>query len=186
MEAMSERIELPPDIASASHEVRAHYVRMVQDGQHPRFAEMCALQAPPGTRGTDRAFMQGRLGGEWLNSLPKKQAAWLVGQAKAAGIDTNGKFYMGGIADKRGHLDPEAWIDSTADILRVAKKRDLEVHGIVDYVPPQKGPPKEVDINPRILREHVREEMKANPKLKRGEAIEKVKERIVPRWKRKK
>jgi hypothetical protein len=77
-------------------------------------------------------------------------------------------------------------VDSTADVLRVAKKRDLEVHGIVDYVPPQKGPPKEIDINPSILREHVRKEMKADPKLKRGEAIEKVKERIVPHWKRKK
>jgi hypothetical protein len=74
----------------------------------------------------------------------------------------------------------------TSDILRVAKKRDLEVHGIVDYVPPQKGPPKEIDINPRILNEHVRKEMKEHPKLSRGEAIEKVKDRIVPHWKRKK
>jgi hypothetical protein len=186
MGAMSDTIELPPDIARASSEVRSHYVRMVQDGQNPRFAEMCALRAPPGTRGTDRAFMQGRYAGEWLNGMPKKQAALLVQQAQAAGINTSGRFYMGGLADKRAHLDPEAWVDSAGDVLRVAKKRDLEVHGIVDYVPPQKGPPKEVDINPRILREHVREEMKANPKLKRGEAVEKVKDRIVPHWKRKK
>jgi hypothetical protein len=183
---MKEIIELPPEIAAASWAVQSHYIRMIEDGQTERFAAMCALAQPPGTRGTDRAFMQGRLAGEWLNALPRKQASWLVAQAEAAGINTSGKFYMGGIADKRAHRDPEAWVDSTADILRVAKKRDLEVHGIVDYVPPQKGPPKEVDINPRILREHVREEMKANPKLKRGEAIEKVKERIVPHWKRKK
>lgn len=186
MGAMNDAIDLPPDIANASHEVRSHYVRMVQDGQSPRFAEMCALKAPPGTRGTDRAFMQGRLAGEWLNAMPKKQAERLIKQAESAGISTAGKFYMGGLADKRAHLDPEAWVDSAGDVLKVAKKRDLEVHGIVDYVPPQKGPPKEVDINPRILREHVRKEMKANPKLKRGEAIEKVKDRIVPHWKRKK
>lgn len=183
---MEANIELPPEIAAASPAVQAHYVRMVEDGQTPRFAAMCALQQPPGTRGSDRAFMQGRLAGEWLNNLPRKQADWLVRSARAAGINTSGKFYMGGIADKRGWKDPEAWVDSTADILRVAKKRDLEVHGIVDYVPPQKGPPKEVDINPRILREHVREEMRKDPKLKRGEAIEKVKDRIVPHWKRKK
>jgi hypothetical protein len=183
---MRTETELPPEIAAASWDVQDHYLRMLEDGQTPQFAAMCALQQPPGTRGTDRAFMQGRLAGEWLNNLPRKQADWLIGQARAAGINTTGKFYMGGIADKRGHLDPEAWVDSTADIVRVAKKRDLEVHGIVDYVPPQKAPPKEVDINPRILREHVREEMKNNPKLKRGEAIEKVKDRIVPHWKRKK
>ncbi len=180
------KISLPPEIATASEDVRAHYVRMVEAGQTEQFAAMCALQQPPGTRGTDRVFMEGRLAGEWLNRIPKKQAAWLIQQARAAGINTSGKFYMGGIADKRGHLDPEAWVDSAGDVLRVAKKRDLEVHGIVDYVPPQKGPPKEVDINPRILREHVREEMRRNPKLKRGEAVEKVKDRIVPHWKRKK
>jgi hypothetical protein len=179
------KARLPAEIAAASEDVQSHYVRMVAAGQTEQFAVMCALQQPPGTRGTDRAFMEGRLAGEWLDRIPKKQAAWLIRQAQAAGINTSGKFYMGGIADKRGHLDPEAWVDSAGDVLRVAKKRDLEVHGIVDYVPPQKAPPKEVDINPRILREHVREEMRSNPKLKRGEAVEKVKDRIVPHWKRK-
>jgi hypothetical protein len=130
--------------------------------------------------------MEGRLAGQWLDGLPKKQAEWMVREAKAAGINTSGRFYMGGIADKRGHLDPEAWVDSAGDVLRVAKKRDLEVHGIVDYVPPQKGPPKEVDINPRILREHVKKELKQNPRMRREEAVEKVKDRIVPHWKRKK
>jgi hypothetical protein len=178
--------QYPPDIEAAGPAVQKHYERMVAAGQSPRFAEMCALQHPPGTRGTDRSFMEGRLAGQWLDGLPKKQAEWMVREAKAAGITTSGRFYMGGIADKRGHLDPEAWVDSAGDVLRVAKKRDLEVHGIVDYVPPQKGPPKEVDINPRILREHVKKELKQNPRMRREEAVEKVKDRIVPHWKRKK
>lgn len=179
-------IDLPHDIAVAPREVQSHYLQMIEAGQNPRFAEMCALQSPPGTRGTDRAFMEGRLHGNWLDSMPKKLAQAALREAHLAGISTSGKFYMGGIADKRGYKDPEAWVDSASDVLRVCKKRDLEIHGIVEYVPPQKGPPKEIDINPRILREHVREEMKKNPKLKRGEAIEKVKDRIVPHWKRKK
>jgi hypothetical protein len=177
---------IPCDVQAGGPAAVEHYIRLVQNGQTERFAAMCALQQPPGTKGTDRAFMQGRYAQEWMANMPKGQAAWMIREAKSAGINTSGRFYMGGIADKRGHLDPEAWVDSTADVLRVAKKRDLEVHGIVDYVPPQKPPPKEVDINPKILREHVRKEMKANPKLKRGEAIEKVKDRIVPHWKRKK
>ena len=183
---MQDTITLPHDIAVASSEVQHHYVRMVEDGQNPRFAEMCALQTPPGTRGTDRAFMEGRMAGNWADTLPKGVAGKMMQEAQAAGISTTGKFYMGGIADKRAHRDPEAWVDSTSDVLRVAKKRDLEVHGIVDYVPPQKAPPKEIDINPRILNEHVRAEMKKNPGLRRGDAVEKVKDRIVPHWKRKK
>lgn len=177
---------LPPEIAASSAEVREHFCRMIEQGMTERWATMCALQQPPGTRGTDRALMEGRYANEWMKNQPKVLTDRMLREAKAAGITTSGKFFMGGIADKRGHRDPEAWVDSTADILRVAKKRDLEVHGIVDYVPPQKGPPKEVDINPRILNEHVRKEMKADPKLSRGEAVEKVKDRIVPHWKRKK
>lgn len=177
---------LPPDIAVAPREVQEHYLRMIAAGQHPQFAEMCALQQPPGTRGSDRAFMEGRLHGNWIDVMPKKVAQAMLREARMAGISTTGKFFMGGIADKRGYKDPDAWVDSTDDVLRVCKKRDLEIHGIVEYVPPQKGPPKEVEINPRILREHVREEMKKNPKLSRGEATEKVKDRIVPHWKRKK
>lgn len=177
---------IPISVKNAGPEAVAHYQRSIASGASERFAEMVALQQPPGTKGTDRAFMQGRYAAEWLNQMPKQQADRMVREARAAGINTSGRFYMGGLADKRGHLDPEAWIDSTADIVRVAKKRDLEVHGIVDYVPPEKPPAKPVDINPKILREHVRKEMKANPKLSRGEATEKVKDRIVPHWKRKK
>jgi len=183
---MPKTASYPPEIAASSAEVREHYRRMIAEGMSERWAEMCALQQPPGTRGTDRAFMEGRYANEWMKNQPKYLTHRMLKDAKAAGITTSGKFFMGGIADKRGHCDPEAWVDSTADILRVAKKRDLEVHGIVDYVPPQKGPPKEIDINPRILNEHVRKEMKEHPKLSRGEAIEKVKDRIVPHWKRKK
>lgn len=177
---------IPPDVEAAGPAAVAHFIKLVKAGQTERFAAMCACQKAPGTRGTDRAFMQGRLAGEWMNSMPRGLADQMVRQARAAGINTSGKFYMGGLADKRGCMDPEAWVDSAGDVLRVAKKRDLEVHGIVDYVPPQKGPPKEVDINPSILNEHVRKEMKANPKLKRQDAVEKVKDRIVPHWKRKK
>jgi hypothetical protein len=177
--------KLPPEIAAAGRDVQEHYARMIRDGQTERFAAMCALQQAPGTKGTDRALMQGRYAGEWMGQMHSPMARRMVREARAAGINISGKFYMGGLADRRGHLDPAAWIDSVADIKKVAEKRRLHVSGIVDYTPPEQEPRKSVDIAPDILREHVRKEMKANPKLKRGEAIEKVKERIVPHWKRK-
>lgn len=178
--------QLPPDIAAAPQSVQAHYLAMLDAGQTPRFAEMCALQVAPGCKGTDRALMQGRYAGEWMGEMHAPMARRMAREARAAGINISGKFYMGGLADKRGHRDPAAWIDSVADIKRVAEERGLHVQGIVDYTPPQREAPKSKDIDPAILREHVRKEMKADPKLKRGEAIEKVKERIVPHWKRKK
>lgn len=177
--------DLPYDIEHAGPEVRAHYSRMVAEGQTPRFAAMCALRQPPGTKGTDRSLMQGRLNGEFFDQMHAPLAQRMVREARAAGITVSGKFYMGGLADKRGHLDPAAWIDSVADIKKVAQARDLHVQGIVDYTPPQKPPKRSVDIAPDILKENVRKEMKANPSLKQGEAIERVKDRIVPHWKKK-
>lgn len=177
--------ELPYDIATAGSDVQAHYRKLIAAGQSPRFAEMAALQKPPGTRGTDRALMQGRLNNEQFGDMNSPLARRMLREARAAGISVSGKFYMGGLADKRGHLDPKAWIDSVGDIKRVAQERDLHVQGIVEYTPPEKPPKKSVDIAPDILRDQVRRELKANPKLSRGEATERIKDRIVPHWKKK-
>lgn len=178
-------MKYPPELSGASSAVKRRYVQMIADGQTEAWALMCALQQPPGTRGTDRAFMEGRNNNEWMANMPPAQAARMVREARAMGINTSGKFYMGGIADRRGHRDPEAWVSSVDDVKRVAVKRDLEVHGSVEYTPPQKER-KKADIAPDILREQVRRERKKNPKLSKGEATEKVKDRIVPHWKRKK
>jgi hypothetical protein len=178
--------DLPFDIAAAGPEVQAHYRKLVAAGQTSRFAEMAALQQPPGTRGTDRALMQGRLNNEQFGEMNSPLAKRMIREASKAGISVSGKFYMGGLADKRGHLDPKAWIDSVGDIKRVAQERDLHVQGIVEYTPPEKPPAKSVDIAPEILREQVRKELKANPSLRRADAVERVKDRIVPHWKKKK
>lgn len=177
---------IPTSVLLAGAAAVETYRASIAAGGTPRFAEMCALQAPPGTRGSDRAFMQGRCAGEWFGDMPRTLADQMVRQARKAGINTAGKFYMGGIADRRGPADPEAWVSGRDDVVRVCKKRNLEIHGAVEYVPPEQPPRKEIDINPRILREQVREEMKKHPKLSKGEATEKVKDRIVPHWKKKK
>jgi hypothetical protein len=157
---------------------------MIKDGQTERWAVMAALQAPPGTRGTDRAFQQGRLDGNWLDSLPPRTAKRMVREAKAAGIDISGKYYMGGLADKRGHCDPEAWVGDISDVKTVAKKRNLEVRGIVN-VDSHEVEPKRVDLNPRIARELAKKEMQKKPGLSMTDAIAKVKEKHLPNWRRK-
>lgn len=175
---------LPPDISNSPKHVQDHYLRMVADGQSERFAMMCALQQPPGTKGSDRAFMEGRLSGNWLDDLPKRQANWMVKEAKAAGINPTGKFYCSGIADKRGHLDPEAWIGSVDDVKRVARARNLTVQGAVS-IEGTPSPRKEVALSPGIEKELAAKELAKNPKLSPAEAAEKVRQKHAPRWKRK-
>lgn len=177
--------ELPFDIQRASLEVREHYIRMVNAGQSPRFAEMCALQQPPGTQGTDRAFMQGRLDGNWMDGLPPRMAKKMAREAKAAGINVSGKYYLGGLADKRGHMDPSAWVDSVSDIKRVAKARNLNVSGIVS-VEGHEVEPVRAALNPKIVNKLAKQAMASDPKLTRQEAVRQVKEKHSPAWKRSK
>ena len=177
-------IQLPFDIQRASLEVRSHYIKMVNAGQSPMFAEMCALQQPPGTKGTDRAFQQGRLDGNWLDALPPRQAKKMVREAKAAGIDISGKQYMSGLANKLGHCDPRAWVSDIADVKRVAKDRNLSVSGIVTVNATDLPPSKPVDLNPRIARGLAKQEISKNPGLSMRDALAKVKEKHAPRWKK--
>jgi hypothetical protein len=178
--------DLPYEIATAPAEVQQRYRRMIRNGQDERFAVMCALGQAPGTRGSDRAFMEGRLDGSWLNRMPPHQARRMLREAQAAGISTIGKTYIGGLADSRGHRDPMAWVDSVADVKRVAVERNLEVTGIVTHRAREVPPPQHKDISDSILAENVAAERKKNPTAKAAELVEKVKDRIVPHWKRKK
>ena len=176
---------MPYEIANAAPSVQQHWLKMIADGQTERWATMCALQQPPGTQGTDRAFQQGRLTGNWMDEMPVHMARRIAREAKAAGISTTGKYYMSGLADKRGHCDPEAWVSDVSDVRRVAKKRNLQVRGIVN-VDAVDTPPVTVDLDPKIAKDLAKKEIAKNPGLSMGDAIAKVKEKHVPHWKRKK
>jgi hypothetical protein len=175
---------MPPEIAEAASHIQHFWMKMIADGQSERFATMAALQQPPGTKGTDRAFLEGKNNQEWLDDMPKRQADYILREAKQAGIATAGKVYMSGLADKRGWTDPEAWISDVSDIKRVAKKRNLQVRGIVD-VESQEVEPTRPDLNPRIARSLAKKEIAKNPSLSMKQALEKVKAKHVPHWRKK-
>jgi hypothetical protein len=134
---------------------------------------MVALQAPPGTKGTDRAFLEGRQNNEQLNDMPKRQAQYVSREAREAGISISGKYYCAGIADKRGWKDPAAWVTSNDDVLRVARKRRLHVTGSVNYDPGE-APPKRVLLSESIIKDEMRKEKRKNPRAKDGELREKI------------
>ena len=178
------RIALPFEIEAAPEEIRLHYEAMIRGGQTEAFALMCALQQPPGAKGTDRAFQEGRLDGNWLDKLPNHQAQRMVREAKAAGISIAGKQYLGGLADKRGHLDPMAWVSDTADVKKVAKARNLTIQGAVNYQGTEQIR-KTKDLNPKLAKRLVREELAKNPGMKRADAAEAVRKKHLPAWKKK-
>ena len=165
--------DLPFSIARASQSVQSHYRKMIADGQSVLFAEMCALQAPPGTKGTDRAFMEGRMNNQQLDDMPVRQAQYVAAEAKSAGINISGKHYVGGLADKRGWRDPEAWVSNNDDVLKVAHKRRLAVSGTVNYDPGVADPKRKL-ISETIVREEVAKAKKLNPSAKNSDLREQV------------
>ena len=164
-------MDVPYDVASAGSAAVATYRRSLQAGGTPAFAAMCALQTPPGTKGTDRAFMEGRMNNQQLDGMPKLQAEYITRDARSAGINISGKYYCGGLADGRGWKDPEAWVSSNDDILRVAKKRNKSVTGSVNYDAGAAPPPKRVALSERIIKEEIAREKRLDPGIKDTRAL---------------
>lgn len=178
--------DVPSSVLRAGEHAVSHYRKMIRDGQSSRFAEMCALQCPPGVRGTDRAVMQGRYNMEWLSDLSPANRKRVLEEAKKAGINTSGKYYQSGLADHRGPADPAAWIDSAADIKKVAQQRNLHVSGIVEHTAHEVPPPESKPLSERLMRKALSHYRKQHPGKKEGELREMIVAKHAPRHKRSK
>ena len=165
-------MDIPFEVRQLGREAEDTYTKALPYGK--RWALMVALQCPPGTKGTDRAYMEGRMNNQQLNDMPERQAKYVAAEARKAGINISGKYYCGGVADGRGWRDPEAWVSSNDDVLRVAKKRRMSVAGSVNY-DPGPAPPQRKLISESIVRDEVRREKRRNPSAK----TEDIRERVI-------
>jgi hypothetical protein len=166
--------DIPFDIQTASASVRAHYAEMINNGVAPRLAEMLALQQPPGVKGLDRSFMQGRYNNEQMNEMPPDHARNMIALAKRSGINPSGKYYCAGLADSRGPADPMAWVDGVSDVKRVAQARNLTVRGAVEHEGTPVPPPKPKVLSDSLTSELMKVEKQRNPTMKKGELREMV------------
>jgi hypothetical protein len=127
-----------PTVISDDPRVQEHYERCLANGCSHNLAEMLALKTFPGSKGTDRSFMQGRYhktGGAQFEALPESIRQEYMRKAERAGVNPTGKWYSGGLA--RFPADPMAWVDGLSDVKRVAEARGAEVSGAVDIEPPR-------------------------------------------------
>ena len=171
-------MELPIEIAQAPAYVQAHYISMIEDGQQPRFAEMWQ---------TDRAFLEGRNNMEWLNKLPKRQADRMVAAAKSAGVNPAGKYYFGGIADKRGIYDPKAWVSDSSEVKKVAEERGMDVDGAIKHK--SKNRPvvtQKVALAQDIVDRETKYEQSKDPSISKKEAHRRAVKNSTPYWHKKK
>lgn len=173
----NDTIDVPLEIRNAGRGAVELFVRLLSEGYGQRWAEMCALQKPPGVKGTDRAFMEGRMNNQQLDQMPEDHARNIVTLAKRAGINVNGKYYAGGLADRRGIADPKAWVSSVDDIRRVAIERNLTVSGAVEHKGTPVARPQSKPLSERLTREMMQRERRNHPSMKSGELRELVVEK---------
>ena len=155
------------------------YEYLINEGNNPGFAAMLAMQKPAGTKGTERAFLEGQQ--HWADKISHNAADALHTIAKKAGISTQGKKYIGGIGKPD---DPMAWISTQDDVRHALKEKGLSATGGVNYKAPEqefKGRKKLADdlVEDYMAREvmadkSLREKVKRSPK-----ALQNLKEKVI-------
>ena len=146
-------------------EKQVHYWMMRLDGESHNMADMLASRSFPGTKGTDRAFWQGReFGGAQFQDRP------LVGQhhlamAERAGVNVAGKVYNGTMARYPG--DPEAWVSNLGDVKDICERRGWEAEGAITVKAPRYAArePQPYRVADDLVERYVNEAIDDNPDL---------------------
>lgn len=140
--------------------------------------DMLAARQAPGTKGTDRAFLQGRLTGYSLDHMDiATRTKWQMA-AKKAGVSLEGKVLCSGLA--KHEFDPRAWVDSRSEQKQRCEElgRSLWVGGECVYSPPEQPPVPEVKLAPKIVEREVNRLLKNDPGLKKV-ARQELRERVI-------
>lgn len=141
-----------------------------------RFRDLCSARQAPGTMGTDRAFLEGHHS-HGFTTEPEWMRNEILKKAKAAGVVTQGKKYVGGLADARGCRDPRAWVSDTGEAVKVMEERNLGSTGLIKRKIRESEPQPDIPLAEKhiqsIDRDKAREDPNwlRKPKQERREAI---------------
>lgn len=138
------------------------YFEMIQAGEYPRGAHMLALRSPPRTKNTDRTFCEGQQ--QKMERMGSRNRQNIQRKAKQAGINTDGKYYIGGPFK---YTDPRAWVTSQQDAIEAVKSIKGTSTGALncDYSEKLRDQPKKIPLAPDIVNRFVRKRLKADPAL---------------------
>ena len=142
--------------------IQRRYEQLRKRGLSHNMAEILAFKQAPGTRYTEKAFLEGL-----KMNMDDPVDRLVVETAQKAGVNTHGKVYVSGLADQRGPADPAAWVSTASDVISVAKRRQRQVDGALRYDP---GPVQPVEpkrtIAPDLMKQLVKQYRK-QPKYRK-------------------
>jgi hypothetical protein len=171
---------LDREVAAAGPEAQKLYDEILAKGETAEWAAMCALQAAPRTKNTDRTFCDGHR--RKMDKMDPVNQKHILRIAKEAGINTQGKFFNG----IGRYNDPDSWSSSQQDVIDAAKRKRLKLEGPVncDYIREDLPPPKPKPLAEDIVKNEalgmlkqdgrLREKMRKSPTKTRREMREQI------------
>jgi hypothetical protein len=173
------RYTLDREVKEAGPAAVKLYKEILAKGETAEWAAMCALQAAPRTKNTDRTFCDGHR--RRMNKMDDYNRKKMLAIAKQHGINTEGKYFTG-----LGHYsDPHAWASNQQDVIDAAKRKNLKLEGPVncDFTREGLPPPKKKPLAEDIVKNEALALMKADPALaakvkKSPKAKQELRERI--------
>lgn len=125
-----------------------------------RTAEMIRARTPPGTRGTEKAYMEGRgVHTTGLEGLVDPGA--FIDNARRAGVNTSGKYYERQLASYFG--DPNGWVSGLDEVVDKCKAQNRSCEG-ARTVKAAEGPPVVVPrLDDELVAECMTEELMKDP-----------------------
>ena len=164
---------LESEIAGWPEHKRQFYELMVACGTAPVLAHMLASQQAPIMGQSDRSFCESLHRN--MSGMSQELRSGIVENARRAGINTDGKFYVGGLGKS---TDPTAWCSTIEDARRtLAMKPYLNANGLVTQqatVKPE-GPPQRKVLADDLASEMIHKEIATDGRLREKVAKGKVK-----------
>jgi len=103
--------------------------------------------------------------------------------AQGAGIQTQGKFYLGGLGR---YTDPQAWVSTVDEARATVVRKGLPCEGLVNYQPPERPLPEPPamaeDIRDRLVEKKLQEDPALRERVrKRPGKLRELQEAVVAR-----
>lgn len=173
-----------PDRSSTT--LRGKYISLDPRKDSAKFDAMVESGQVPGCM-TDSVFLEGSENGRQFAKNPKIGDHYKK-ECEKRGGQTKGRKYLSQLAKFPG--DPSAWVSGRGDVQKVLEKRGWGSEGSVNVKQrgPDKPPPPPVPIADKIVDRETARELEGQTVTKREymDKREKVRNRLLPPWARKK
>lgn len=118
---------------------------------------------------SDGTIFPGHLTGGRQFQSPELRRRYLA-KARAAGVSTDGKVYVGALADSPG--DPRAWVDNVGDQKKLLEERGWNSDGDVKVKAPDVAPPPPVRLAEDLIQDRLEIELeKRYPDAQNGKVV---------------